>query len=152
MPATCKDSKDTSADRLIRENVFTEDQYKAANGEETETPFTLTAFGNKELHEFLLSLNPSEVLTGPENKYADYFDNYMFAGQYLNDKIVAKIKKMYTFVKIVPAKENGSETGIYPGTRVATMEHPEYGRGIFIATISDSQIFYEMNYYIRAAS
>ena len=163
LSANLKDASATLAEKLIGENVFTAEQYKTVTGQQDdeaqqteeeddseEAPFTETAFGDKALHEYLMTLGPSEVNYGPQ-KSLDYFDMYLYRDQFIADEITKTIKEMYTFVQTVPPAENGAKSQTnYFGTRITTMEHAVYGRGIFVQTFSEDGYVYGMDYYIRA--
>ena len=170
LPAAQKDSKETLAEKLIGEGVFTQEQYDCLLSNDPENqepaddpdgnddpagdkdqPFTLTAFRDRAMHEYLMSLNPTIVSLGPSFPDCE-FDDYCYADQFIADTILEKIQEMYEFVEIVPALESGQESQWkeFHGTRISTMESAVYGRAIFIATFSNNGLFYQTNYYIRA--
>ena len=148
----CKASEETLADRLIKEGVFTEEQYRNGTGTHEERPFTKTAFGDKWLHEYLMSLGPSSIGLGPTFVDRSHFDSYYFSERFIAEEIVAAIQQHYTFVRVVEAKESGTDLGGpvgNPGTRVETMEDDVYGRFIGVATFEPEGYFYQTDYYLR---
>ena len=148
----CKASEETLADRLIKEGVFTEEQYRNGTGTHEERPFTKTAFGDKWLHEYLMSLGPSSIGLGPTFVDRSHFDSYYFSERFIAEEIVAVIQQHYTFVRVVEAKESGTDLGGpvgNPGTRVETMEDDVYGRFIGVATFEPEGYFYQTDYYLR---
>lgn len=90
-----------------------------------EHPTDLTAFGDLDLHQYLLSLNPDEVNLGP-NKDEQYsnFDSYYYDTRYLEDTIADKLKEMYPTFRIV--KPAGVATMEFYGTRVETSYYNEH--------------------------
>lgn len=153
-------STKTLAEKLMAEGVFTAEQYARTFEQESETvpeepqeeAFTLTAFGDKWLHEYLMSLDPSSVTLGPTIPARSYFDSYYYTEQYIADEIIDVIKDRYTFERIEEAKESGTDLGGplgNPGTRVETLEDPVYGRFIGVATFELEGYFYETDYYLR---
>ncbi len=148
----CKASEETLAVRLIKEGVFTEEQYRNGTGTHEELPFTKTAFGDKWLHEYLMSLGPSSIGLGPMFVDRSHFDSYYFSERFIAEEIVAVIQQHYTFVRVVEAKESGTDLGGpigNPGTRVETMEDDVYGRFIGVATFEPEGYFYQTDYYLR---
>lgn len=160
LPAPLKGGKQMLADKLMAEKAFTKTQYdgamkqaaEAAPATPEEEPFTLTAFGDKWLHEYLLSLGPSAVTLGPTIPARSHFDSYYFSGKYIADEIKTVVQEHYTFERVVKAKESGTYMGgplSNPGTRVETMEDPVYGRFIGVATFEPEGYFYQTDYYLR---
>ena len=152
----CKESEETLAERLIKEGVFTEEQYRNDTGTHEELPFTKTAFGDKWLHEYLMSLAPTKTALGPEFPGSrDYFDSYYyFDDRYIADEIARELEKRYSYERVVKAAENGTKMDLWSahGTRVETMEHDAYGRFIGISTFeTDGEYTYftETDYYLR---
>ena len=109
LSAPLKDGNTPLADKLMAEKVFTKAQYDSAvkqtapSTPETpeEDPFTLTAFGDKWLHEYLMSLKPdgttlkSTVFAGQ-----NAFDVYRFEDRILIDEISAVLEEHYTFAQV----------------------------------------------------
>ena len=153
LPVQQKASTETLSDKLIREGVFTEDQYRANVTIPEEPPFTKTAFGDKWLHEYLLSLDPTTAYLGPDRPAAvSYFDQYFYKDRYIVDEIVAAIEGHYTFVRVVEATESGTMLKgpiTNPGTRVETLEDDVYGRFIAVATFMPDGLFTQTDYYLR---
>lgn len=159
LPIAQKTSTETLAQKLMSEGVFTPEQYERTTGGETspeapqEEPFTLTAFGDKWLHEYLMSLDPTSVALGPKRpEEVRYFDQYYFTEQYIADEIVDTIQQHYAFVRVKEPAESGYYFGGpigNPGTRVETLEHPVYGRFIAVATFEPEGYFYQTGYYLR---
>ena len=153
LPVQQKASTETLSGKLIREGVFTEDQYRANVTIPEEPPFTKTAFGDKWLHEYLLSLDPTSVYLGPDRPAdVSYFDQYFYKDRYIVDEIVAAIEGHYTFVRVVEATESGTMLKgpiTNPGTRVETLEDDVYGRFIGVATFMPDGLFTQTDYYLR---
>lgn len=159
LPVAQNGSTETLAQKLMVDGVFTQEQYDlaAGGGRPSETPqeelFTLTAFGDRWIHEYLMSLDPTSVALGPERpEQVRHFDQYYFTEQYIADEIVDAIQQHYSFIRVVEAKESGTYLGGpigNPGTRVETLEHPVYGRFIGVATFEPEGYFYETDYYLR---
>ena len=142
------------------EQVFTKTQYDSAVNKTAEsapeTPkeetFALTAFGDKWLHEYLLSFGPSAVTLGPTIPERSHFDSYYYSGLYIADEIADVIQERDTFERVVKAKEAGTYMGgplTNPGTRVETLEDPVYGRFIGVSTFEPEGYFYSIDYYLR---
>ena len=159
LPVAQNGSTETLAQKLMADGVFTQEQYDlaAGGGTPSETPqeelFTLTAFGDRWLHEYLMSLDPTSVTLGPERpEQVRYFDQYYFTEQYIADEIADAIQQHYSFIRVVEAKESGTYLGGpigNSGTRVETLEHPVYGRFIAVATFEPEGYFYQTDYYLR---
>lgn len=153
LPVQQKASAETLSGKLIREGVFTEDQYRASVKLPDEPPFTKTAFGDKWLHEYLMSLDPTTAALGPDRPAAvRYFDQYFYKDEYIADQIAAAIQQHYTFVRVVEAKESGTMLKgpiTNPGTRVETLEDDVYGRFIGVATFEPDGRFTQTDYYLR---
>jgi hypothetical protein len=66
--------------------------------EDSKNTFTLTYFGDEALHNYLMSLNPDEVTTGPSQ--GEMFDRYFYSAD-IWDELEAKIKKDYDVVLIM---------------------------------------------------
>ena len=135
LPALLKDSEQTLAEKLMAENVFTKAQYDSAAGtadepvptEPDERPFTKTAFGDRWLHEYLLSLEPDLVtpymtLTGAKAG----FDSYSFEDRYLIDEIGTALKEHYTLAKVREADEPSYAAGSVRvmSTKVTAVRNP----------------------------
>lgn len=159
LSAPLKGTKKPLAEKLMEEKVFTREQYDCVvqpPEEEEEEPFTLTAFGDKWLHEYLMSLDPTNVALGPEFPGTrDYFDSYCyFDDRYIADEIAEELEKRYTYERVVPAAEDGTQIDRWSnhGTRVETLEDDVYGRLIAVSTFEpdgEYTYFTSMTYYIR---
>jgi len=121
LSAPLKGGEPLLAEKLMAEGVFTKAQYEAAVGkppentpeepktppeEPGEEPFTATAFGDRWLHEYLMSLKPDGVsldLTVFAGQNA--FDTYRFEDRILFDEISAALKAHYTFARIKESNE-----------------------------------------------
>ena len=155
LPAPLKDTKKPLAEKLMAEKVFTKEQYERATKQTAATapaeePFALTAFGDKWLHEYLMSLDPSYVGLGPN--FESYADTYHYTERYIADEITDAIMEHFTFVRIEEAKESGAYLGGplgNPGTRIQMLNHEVYGRFIAVATFELEGYFYQTNYYLR---
>ncbi len=102
-----------------------------------------TAFGEKAIKEFLLSLNPSEC----EFKQGGYFDNYYYVDEFIADYLYDELSN---YIKYVDVKEDkGMWRGTNSGTRVACVESDVYGRNVCVATFYEGGSFYEKVFVIR---
>ena len=160
LSAPQKSNNKPLAEKLMAEKVFTQEQYDNAVKQAPETPaeepFTLTAFGDKWLHEYLMSLAPTNTALGPEFPGSrDHFDSYYyFDDRYIADEIAEELQKRYVYERVVKAAEDGTRMDLWSnhGTRVETMEHDVYGRFISISTFeTDGEYTYftSTDYYLR---
>ena len=102
-----------------------------------------TAFGEKAIKEFLLSLNPSEC----EFKQGGYFDNYYYVDEFIADYLYDELSN---YIKYVDVKEDkGMWRGTNSGTRVACVESDVYGRNVCVATFYEGGSFYEKVFVVR---
>ena len=102
-----------------------------------------TAFGDKAIKEFLLSLNPSEC----DFKQGGYFDNYYYVDEFIADYIY---KELSNYIEYVEVKEDsGMWQGKISGTRVSCVESDVYGRNVCVATFYKGGTFYEKVFVIR---
>ena len=102
-----------------------------------------TAFGDKAIKEFLLSLNPSEC----DFKQGGYFDNYFYQNNYIADYLYNEILKYINCVEIL--ENSGVSTAKFIGTRVCCVESEIYGRNVQIETFSEDGAYYEKIFVIR---
>jgi len=151
LSAPLKDGETLLADRLVAEGVFTKAQYDDAAGKSAapapekteEKPFTETGFGDKWLHEYLLSLEPDSVglhLTAFEGK--NTFDTYRFENRFLYWEISAALKEHYSFVRIreadvTPASSYDPET-MEPLTTLVTATNNSDGRNHITIDIKEA--------------
>ena len=109
LSASLKGGEQALADKLMAEDVFTQEQYDSAVGTTgepapevpDEEPFTETAFGDRWLHEYLLSLDPdgttlNATFTGGNHA----FDNYRFEDRILIDEISAALEAHYPSAQV----------------------------------------------------
>lgn len=116
-----------------------EDEVTALPGRDDDE----TAFGDKAIKEFLLSLNPSEC----EFKQGGYFDNYYYVDEFMADYLYNELSN---YIKYVEVKEDsGMWQGRNSGTRVACVESDVYGRNVCVATFYEDGAFYERIFVIR---
>lgn len=102
-----------------------------------------TAFGDKAIKEFLLSLNPSEC----EFKQGGYFDNYYYVDEFIADYLYNELSNYIEYVEV--KEDNGMWQGRNSGTRVACVESDVYGRNVCVATFYEDGAFYERIFVIR---
>jgi hypothetical protein len=136
----------------------TEGSDKTEGGDKTEDnkkTFTLTSFGDEALHNYLMSLNPDEVETGPSRN--EQFDQYWYVDRNVSDEITAKILGMYDFILVEDSEPQKSETHNVYGTRVSTTYPDEigniysqkYGINICISIFPEDGMCYQTVYYLR---
>ena len=102
-----------------------------------------TAFGDKSIKEFLLSLNPSEC----DFKQGGYFDNYFYKNDYFADYLYDEILKYIDCVEVL--EKDDVSTAKFFGTRVCCVESEIYGRNVQIETFSEDGAYYEKIFVIR---
>lgn len=102
-----------------------------------------TAFGDKAIKEFFLSLNPSEC----EFKQGGYFDNYYYEDEFIADYLYNELSKYIEYVEV--KEDSGMWQGKISGTRVACVESDVYGRNVCVATFYKGGTFYEKVFVIR---
>jgi len=102
-----------------------------------------TAFGDKAIKEFLLSLNPSEC----EFKQGGYFDNYYYVDEFIADYLYNELTNYFEYVEV--KEDSGMWQGRTSGTRVACVESDVYGRNVCVATFYEGGTFYEKVFVIR---
>ncbi len=136
-----------NTDGTLLERIKTEADlpYKKEDGVTTllKRDDTETAFGDKAIKEFLLSLNPSEC----EFKQGGYFDNYYYVDEFIADDLYKELSKYIEYVDV--KEENGMWQGRNSGTRVACVESDVYGRNVCVATFYKDGAFYEKIFVIR---
>ena len=102
-----------------------------------------TAFGDKAIKEFLLSLNPSEC----EFKQGGYFDNYYYEDEFIADFLCDELSNYIEYVEVKEGK--GMWQGYISGTRVTCVESDVYGRNVQVSTFYKDGAFYEKIFVIR---
>ena len=131
-----KGNEKTLADQLIEDRVFFEEEYAGVMGLPIE-PFTLTSFGDKYFHDFLMSLNPDEnqLELGP-TRSGDYYgkDHYLFPNQFLDEIIFSEIDRYF---KCTYSEDEADSKWDFVGTRVIT-EGSDGDGFISIATFDQS--------------
>lgn len=161
LAAEQKGSTKTLAEKLIQENVFTQAQYSAVTERagETETPVKIdsallnakTQFGVYSLHEYLLSLQPTEVIFGAEA--GKPLDKYFYEGVLIGDKIGKEIMKVYTFPSVEKSERWGKPlimNADHPvGTSVSCNVHPDNTAVVDIFHYTGDGLTYAVTYCIR---
>jgi hypothetical protein len=113
--------------------------------EDSKNKFTLTYFGDEELHNYLMSLNPDDMITGPSrDKTSDW---YWYNDVDLLDEIEAKILETYDIVLIERPKWTTEVTGV--ATRVEACDDDRTGRRITVTVFPGDGMCYFNHYYIR---
>ncbi len=155
-----KDKSETLAEKLIKEKVFTKEQYKNANqNAEVKPPVKIdsallnaeTRFGVRSLHEYLLSLGPDEVIFG--EKVGKPLDKYRYEGVLIGDKIGKEIMSIYNFPSV--AKNGRFGLPLVLGadkpvsTEVSCNVHPNGSAVVDIFQYTGDGLTYAVTYYIR---
>jgi len=139
-------SKIKGTDSTLLERIKTGKDLPEPKAEETApAPETdrETAFGDKAVKEFLLSLNPSEC----EFKQGGYFDNYYYVDEFIAESLYDELSNYIEYVEV--KEENGMWKGRNSGTRVTCVESDVYGRNIQVATFYEGGTFYNRIFFIR---
>ncbi len=143
-------SKVKGTDGTLLESIKTDDDLPNKKEDEvTELPKRdddETAFGEKAIKEFLLSLNPSNC----EWQMAGYFDHYAYQDRFFADELYDEVLK---YIECIEVKETyGKSTAKFFGTRVTCTDNDYYGRNVSVQTFSEDGMYYAKIFYIRLPS
>ncbi len=145
-----KGSDETLAQKLMAEAVFTPAAYEQVMKDMTPPAanpapsYLETAFGNQALHDFLMSMDPDEVVLRQEGRH----DLYVFNGVFIESQLRKVISGMFSSFSV---QENHMKLAKPPmvGTRVECIYNPGSGCHINIHTFTKQGDFYETTYGMR---
>ena len=109
-----------------------------------EDPFTKTAFGDRALHEYLMSLGPDESILWN----CGYFDHYLYRGRFLAEDLYRRVGDFCDYVEVKEKSVDLQNDALF-GTRVSCVESETYGRNIQVETFAQDGTYYEKIFVIR---
>ena len=109
-----------------------------------EEPFTETAFGDRALHEYLMSLGPDESILWN----CGYFDHYLYKDRFMAEDLYRRVADFCDYVEVKEESVDLQNDALF-GTRVSCVESETYGRNIQVETFAQDGTYYEKIFVIR---